>query len=629
MALDTLRPKTLTHLLLAATMFAGASQAAINVGTLQHDGPATPEQLSLLLPITGATDAGTSAAVRYKEQSASDWIEAHSLYRIQPSATNAPAVGEVLDAFAWPIIGLNPGTTYDVEVTLDDGVAPVVRTATMTTRALPGAAPPATVTLNATMSFDDIQDALNAVTAGDVIEFQDGTYQLPDFLSITGARDAADTEAFNATAVAPIYVRGESRDGVILQSAPTGSPGPVIRLERHINHFILENMTIRGVGVDGSSQRGILGNDGRTNTGGDSYNNITFRNLTITEVDRGIQFVTEAQGVLVYNNTVIGNNIWTSAFVDTNLTWTDDGLNVPGSGNVYFNNTVRGFGDSFSVASHSGNDTNTYSFGIHIYRNDARNSGDDFFEADHGHRNISFYDNRSHNSMTFLSLDPLYGGPLLVARNTAINIGRQPHKWNDQNSGNFVYNNTVVVTTMTRQVAGWIQDNNGPTEYYGVRNNILIWTGVGTDTLRISNRGHSNVDFSHNCWYPDGRVQFDGVFDNFAEAERDVPPTNPIFSGLTKRFTAHSICERNPFVTEIVLGSDYLTEVTQTYWPELRANSGASGNGIAIANITDGFTGAAPDRGAAITGIGQPDIGDLGESGIGTTPKPPTNLSVN
>ena len=51
-----------------------------------------------------------------------------------------------------------------------------------------------------------------------------------------------------------------------------------------------------------------------------------------------------------------------------------------------------------SYAQHVGNDTITYSAGVHFYRNDIRNSGDDMVEFDHAHRNLSFYDNRSHNS---------------------------------------------------------------------------------------------------------------------------------------------------------------------------------------------------------------------------------------
>ncbi|MEO0971998.1 MAG: hypothetical protein AAFX85_02810 [Pseudomonadota bacterium] len=613
--------------LLIGLALAPVGRTAIDVGALQHDGPATPEQLSLLIPITGPTDADTTASVRYREQGTADWVTGHPLFRIQPSTSNVPRVGEVIDAFAWPIIDLRPGRTYEVEVTLDDGNQQVVRTATMSTRSLPAPAGAATIPINPSMSFGDIQAAFDGASAGDVIEFEDGTYELTDRLRLRGATDEADIEGFNATDDNPIYVRGESRSGVVLVDGAGGTSGGILRIERHVNQLVIENLTIRGTGMDESGGRAVFASDGNSNRGGDSYRNITVRNLTVTGVDRAVQFIIEAQGVLVYDNTFIGNNLWNSTFVDSNLTWTDDGINVPGSGNAIFNNTLRGFGDSLSVANHSGNDTNTFSAGVHIYRNDARNSGDDFFEADHGHRNMSFYDNRSHNSMTFLSLDPLYGGPLLVARNVAVNIGRQPHKWNDQNSGHFVYNNTWVTTTNSGGVAGWIQFNNGPSEYYGVRNNILIWYGVGDDTLRIENLGHTNVDFSHNCWYPDGRVQFGNVFSSFADAEQNIASTTPVFGGLDTRFANHSICAEDPFTVDVVLGTDYLTEVTATYWPELRTGSGANNNGIAIPNITDGHSGSAPDRGAAIGGIAMPALGD--RSASGTRPRPPTNLRVN
>ena len=61
-----------------------------------------------------------------------------------------------------------------------------------------------------------------------------------------------------------------------------------------------------------------------------------------------------------------------------------------------------------------------------FYRNDIYNSGDDCTEVDHAFRNVTFYDNRCTNSGTLISLDPLYGGPFIAARNIGINISRRP-----------------------------------------------------------------------------------------------------------------------------------------------------------------------------------------------------------
>jgi hypothetical protein len=50
--------------------------------------------------------------------------------------------------------------------------------------------------------------------------------------------------------------------------------------------------------------------------------------------------------------------------------------------------------------------------------------------------------------------------------------------------------------------------------------------------------------------------------------------------------------------------------VTATYTPVLAAGTSPKNSGVAIPNITDGFTGAAPDRGALISGRAVPAYGD-------------------
>ena len=106
---------------------------AINVGTLAHDGVATPHQIALILPITGATDSDAVATcVYYRPNTGSPsalgeegpHFTGHPLFRLDDDS-----------AFCWPIIGLEPNTTYTVEVTVSDGGAPDVKTLSATTRA--------------------------------------------------------------------------------------------------------------------------------------------------------------------------------------------------------------------------------------------------------------------------------------------------------------------------------------------------------------------------------------------------------------------------------------------------------------------------------------------------------------
>src|SRR5262245_45473797 len=271
---------------------AAPSGGGLNVGTLVHDGPATPEQISLFLPVTGALPQTATATVRYKPTASGTFITGHPMYRIRPSLAEVAGAGTVPDAFAWPIIDLQPGTSYDVEVTVNDGATTVVKTLTHTTRALPAAAPAVTKTIAAGSSASAIQTAFNQLVPGDVLQFANGTYNVSNLqLNVSGTQGS------------PIYIRGQSRTGVILQNS-----GRVLHI-LDASHVVLENMTFQGSVVDSgtnASSEGIAFFDGSP-----TQTRITVRNMVITGVDVGIKAHHEIQEFLVYNNTMVGNNTWT------------------------------------------------------------------------------------------------------------------------------------------------------------------------------------------------------------------------------------------------------------------------------------------------------------------------------
>jgi hypothetical protein len=615
-------------LMLAACLAVAAGpalgQVSLPVGTLAQDGPATPEQISLLLPVTGSLSQTATATVRYRQSGASSWTTGHPLYRIRPDLSETPAIGSVPDAFAWPIIDLIPGTSYDIEVTVTSSGQSVVKTLSTATRALPALAGAPNKTAS---SAGTIASQFATLSPGDVLEIADGNYTVSGLELNTGG-----------TSARPIYIRGHSRAGTILHA----TSGAVLRM-RNASYVVLENLTLQGSATDSGTAGSSWGVELAENAG-TPYNQtqLTFRNLTVVGVDRGISAYTTGYAsfsqMLVYDSTLIGNNTWTgdrdgngTLDIDSNDTWNDDGIMLAGGGNCAFNNTLKGFGDTFAFATH-----NAVTYDTHVYRNDVQMGGDDLAEVDESQRNIAFYDNRSRNTMTVVSLDPLYGGPLLVARNIVINTGRTPFKWNSANSGQFIYNNTIVRTTgkymfegQTTAEAGWYQPNNGDQRSYGYRNNLLVYRGSGTQTIRLDNTGHDPVDFTHNSWYPDRTYQWNqGTFANLAGIYAGLPATTPVFSGSSKRHEQDNITTSNPWITTIALGSDYHTEVTAGYEPALAAGTTPKNSGAVIANVTDGYSGSSPDRGAVIAGRPSVQYGDrIGTGGTGTAlPTPPTNL---
>jgi hypothetical protein len=575
------------------------------VGTLAHDGPATPEQISLVLPVTGALPDTATATVRYRQTGSGQWLAGHPLFRVRPAFSEIPqAGGAVQDVFAWPIIDVTPGASYDIEVAVRSGANVTVRSLTHTTRALPGPAGSANKTANSVVTIESQVAGLNA---GDVLEIAAGTYDFPSGLLINRS----------GTLNSPIYIRGASRTGTIIRRT-TGPFGPgfgsVIDIEA--SHIILENLTIQGTATDqgaGSFYTGI-----EIDTPG--HTRITLRHLRILGVDLGINSWTETQQTLVYNNLLQGNNLWQISptnYLESDITWNDEGIKLPGSGNVAFQNSISRFADSFAYASHNAGSENT-AVGVHYYRNDIRNSGDDLFEADHAKRNNSFYDNRSHNSMNAGSFDPIYGGPFVHARNIIINPYRvTTHKWNSQNTGQFLYNNTIIGTVSRHfdaDVASWYQPNNGDQRSYGYRNNVHVYRGNG-QSIWLNSTGHDPIDWTHNSWFPNRLIQWpEGNFPDLADAQANLLNTTSIFSGTNRRMQNDNITVSNPWTTTITLGTDSLTEVTASYTPALAPGTSPKNSGVVIPNITDGFSGGAPDRGAIIQGRPIPQYGDCSDS---------------
>ncbi|KPK46597.1 MAG: hypothetical protein AMK72_09555 [Planctomycetes bacterium SM23_25] len=573
---------------LAGLLCSSLSGAAeLPLGPLSHDGPATPEQISLYLPVTGPLDVSAAASVRYRPSKAGQWAVAHPLHRIRVANT---AGRKPPDTFAGVVTGLEPGASYDVEVTVRLGDSSASEKLTATTRALPGKVSPAAKVITAGATAAEVQAALDGAKPGDVVQFANGTYAV-DRLQVR--RGGSPSK--------PICIRGESRSGVVLKD----TEGTILQVLA-VCDVIVENLTFEGSKVDSGTKcrsRGIS-----FWNGGSPQKRVTIRQVTLDGVDMGIVAWGNTEQLLVYDNTLIGNNLWNREFLESNLTWNDDGIRLPGLGNVAFNNTLTGFGDSLAMSAGCKN------VGVHFYRNEILMTGDDAYEGDYGVRNVTLYDNRVHNTMTLASFDPIYGGPAFVFRNIAINVGRQPYKLNNRNTGFFIYNNTVVRTegTGSGKGWGWNQSNNGPLVAWGYRNNILIYRGGG-GLMAMESSAQDPIDFTHNAWFPDGRVWWTtsgGSFRSMAAARGKLGATRPVFGRSTKRHEACVICEADPFATDIVLGETYLKRITRPYTPVLAEGSIPRGAGVAIPGITDGFTGKTPDMGAIITGVKRPVWGD-------------------
>lgn len=554
----------------------------------------TPEQISIYCPITGSVGTTGKVFPEYKVSGSGTWIAGRQLSRINPAYVEVEAGDPVtaVDAFAGVIFDLSPGTTYDVRLTLTETGQPnKTLTGTRATRSLPATAGTPNKTLT---TAGNLQTTLNGLNPGDVLQLANGTYTVSGLVL-----------ARSGTSGSPIYIRGASRSGVVIKD----TTGVVLEIDECSN-VVIENLTIEGSSVDSGQSASSIGVQfwsGRTS----AQTNITFRNVTFRGVDQGIEAAAEMNDCLVYNCTLTGNNLWNSTFLASNgvNTWNDDGICMPGLGNCAWNNTISGFGDAFSVKQL------TYSAAVFFWRNLVPFTGDDTFEADHAVRNIGFYDNYITNCGTLLSLDPLYGGPLYCFRNICINSFRGPYKWNvgavSRMSGWNVENNTVVRTDGTTGV-GWYQPPNGDLRNWSYRNNLLIYRGAGPAYI-MDPPNIDPLDFTNNGWFSPTDVRFrwnSSYYANLATARTSLPATTPVFGTSTQRHNADQFTVSNPFTATITLGADHTTQFVGTPSVALAVGSSLKNAGVAIPGITDGFTGAAPDIGASITGRAAVNYGD-------------------
>lgn len=613
-----------------------------NIAALQHDGPATPEQLSLWLPFTGTgsptygVPLTVSAAVRYRQAGSSTWITGHAMSRIKPEQSQPGTAGAVTPGFSWPILGLSPGTAYEVEVTLTDsnGGATEVRSGTFTTRALPPTTGAANKFATVGMDGSALRSLVNTLVPGDILELPAGVYNL-------GGNpvqvDSSGTES------QPIVIRGASKTGTILQQPGGGFFFYIV----FGNNVRIENMTLQGPGVDSgtasNSSAVFMWSNARPQ-------NIVMRDLNISGVDKCL-IGTAMDKVMFYNNTCFGNNEWNATFLQDNRTWNDDATNMPGTGNVAFQNTYKGFGDCASFA--FGGHADVQNRGIYFYRNDYDICGDDGIEVDHLYGPGAFYDNRLYNVMTCISIDPLYGGPFIYARNICVNPGRQVFKLTDGNSNWFFYNNTVISTDKNQSFqAGILSFFSGldtsnfsagnPQAAFAIQNNIFLsCSGTGrpiyweTAFWPDASDNTPHVDWTHNSWGLGADTRFTiqpNTWADLATAQANVPSTVGVFTNATKRFTNDTTLNScQPFAeTSVALGANYLTYQGTKFDLSVDVGETAKNSGTVIANITDGYSGAAPDRGAVIAGRAAVTYGCCTGGGAPPgVPATPTNFRLS
>jgi MYXO-CTERM domain-containing protein len=538
---------------------------AIVVGEAKLDRP-TVTALGVQLLITGDDDFDAKVDVRYRKIGGA-WANAAPLFRVHPETVKGRTVPT---QFAGSIVDLAPNTTYEIELhVVDPDGVDTTKTVTGKTRAVPAdPVMPRAVKVTDTAT---LKTALSSAKAGDVITLGKGTYTGPFSISASGA------------AGNPIVIRGEDRDGVILDGADCAACNV---LEIYGSYVHVEKLTLQ------NANRAL-----RWQTAGAQGN--VLRRVRVKNVTLGTGAKAGQLDFYVCDNVFEGRLKWPATYPDDGGAHaSDDGILLSGSGHVMCHNTVSGFGDALNSAEDGARS-------IDYYGNDVLFTYDDGLEFDGVEGNARAWRNRFTNTYQTMSFQPVFGGPVYAMRNVLVNVRNEPLKLHalggtppQEPSGVLIYHNTFVKFSHAFQLS-----TPNVVHHYRVMNNL--WVGNPTDGKTVE--WDTPIDFmtgvvDFNGYWPDGKFQFGygatGVtYTNFAAVQ------------AAGRYEKNgTLLEADTFESGLKAPTDYKPLLAPAD-VRLKSTSKAVDKGTPLVGINDGFKGAAPDLGAIESGCPLPLYG--------------------
>jgi hypothetical protein len=575
--------------------------------------------------ISGDDNRNASVEVSYRAADTSAWKEALPLLRIGGERIfRAPYT--VPDGFAGSILDLEPGTDYEIRLTMKDpdGVSgQAVQTSKVRTRSEPREAPggrvlhvyppnwrgekqqPAYTGLMAAYAGAGTGDwnvvYQRKVQPGDVILVHAGLYKgdrmnYVDSLSTTF--DGTYLLTAKGTPDQPIVIRAAGDGEVIFDGDGAFRLFDVMAADNHI----FDGLTIRNTEVAfWAGVKDVAGAKG-----------LTVRNCRIEDVGIGINAQYSGNA-----DFYIADNVFLGRLDHYRvLGWASPGaygahrmesyyaVKVYGSGHVVAYNRIAYFHDGLSVCTHGAPEANDGRTGVAIdfYNNDIHVTGDDIIEADGGVHNIRVMRNRGFNAAhTGLSAQPIFGGPAYYIRNIIYNTP-VALKFNNP-AGVIVYHNTIIAENRTAQ-----QVSNAH-----FRNNLFLGTNVQGGIANLGGpTSYSTYDY-------------DGFRPNPAAATQ-YQWTSPKPGELRSYESGQSVTQRFKTLAELAAASGQEThgievdyDIFENVGPpnpppnssvpgkvydaadldfRLKAGSKAVDTGVRLPNINDDFAGRAPDRGA-------------------------------
>lgn len=302
-------------------------------------------------------------------------------------------------------------------------------------------------------------------------------------------------------------------------------------------------------------------------------------------------------------------------------------VSIYGRGHVIAYNRVRGFHDGIDHATYGMPDgypdtpADRLPVAIDIYNNDVSVVHDNCFEADGSVRNVRVMKNRCFNApLGAMSPQPVLGGPVYFIRNVVYNAWWGPIKVHGEPSGVYFLNNTYVGEF--RQLT--------PMSNLHLRNNLLLGQGTAPRVLSVDTfTNYSTSDYNGFRPNPESKEAFAWNSPPFDEIRNFYPerydssqtaaieliervfPSLEAYSKATGKDIHSQLLDYDIFADAPMPDFSDPTRAVEPDSVDLRLKKGAAAidAGIELPNVTDGFSGKAPDLGAYEFGAPLPHYG--------------------
>jgi hypothetical protein len=398
------------------------------VGDPQLERP-TLHCLGVYWIVRGDDNLNAMVRLEYRKADSSGWRPGAPLVRVERRAHLMEKFGSELTVpddgwlFAGSVLRLEPGTDYELRVTLDDPegkeVTRLLRARTRSEPRVPSGARRRHVVPGAGGGSGTAEDPFRGLAAadqaaapGDVFLVHAGVYEGPWEISRSGE------------AGRPIVWRGHDDGEPIIEGQGASSSRPSRAITANGAHDVwFEGLTIR------NANYGVVLQDAER---------LVIRRCHVYGVEYGLTATRDARGSandhFISDNLIEGPSTWprTKGIEDAR------GIQLTGQGHVVCYNRIRGFADAIDTF------PSRRCAAIDFHNNDVSELTDDGIEMDYSERNTRCFSNRLTNVFQGISLQPVYGGPVYVFGNVMYNVSVEPFKLHNRPSGGLIFHNTSV-----------------------------------------------------------------------------------------------------------------------------------------------------------------------------------------